>query len=94
MAQAYALNIGDAYGYLVAYRYPAMSRVIQAAGRLIRSSQDRGVLCLVDPRFQNPLFRCFFPDNWCSSNVNSLELPLEVKRFWDEPDLMRIGNAG
>ncbi len=76
----------DAYGRLVAFRHPAMSRVIQAAGRLVRSHEDRGVLCLVDPRFRQRQYRSFFPDNWCSCNVNSLELPIELHRFWAKAD--------
>ena len=70
------------FGRLVAFRYPAMSRVIQAAGRLIRSHNDHGVLCLIDPRYRQSDYRCFFPDNWCSCYVNSLELPVELERFW------------
>ena len=76
----------DAYGRLIAFRHPAMSRVIQAAGRLVRSHEDRGVLCLIDPRFRKSEYRGLFPDNWCSCTVNSLELPIELERFWATTD--------
>ena len=75
------------FGRLVAFRHPAMSRVIQAAGRLIRSRQDRGVLCLIDPRYKQSDYQCFFPDNWCSCYVNSLELPVELERFWTSSNI-------
>jgi len=82
IAGAYAASRSGGFGRLVAFRHPAMSRVIQAAGRLIRSHEDRGVLCLIDPRYRQADYKCFFPDNWCSCYVNSLELPVELERFW------------
>ena len=41
--------MGD--GFAFAYRYPGMHKVLQAAGRLIRSDTDRGVLLLLDDRY-------------------------------------------
>jgi DNA excision repair protein ERCC-2 len=50
---------GDEYGYV----NPAMNRVVQAAGRLIRTERDRGVVVLMDERFaQDRYLRCFPPD--------------------------------
>jgi DNA excision repair protein ERCC-2 len=41
-------------GFDFAYRYPGINRVLQAAGRVIRTGQDRGALLLVDKRFCRP----------------------------------------
>lgn len=51
-------------GFDVAYRFPGMTRVMQAAGRVIRTEQDRGVVILVDERFQQTSYRGLFPAEW------------------------------
>ncbi|MGY6567136.1 MAG: ATP-dependent DNA helicase [Halomonadaceae bacterium] len=51
---------GDAY----AYRIPGLIKVIQAAGRVIRSPEDRGTLVLMDDRFRRAEVRRLFPDWW------------------------------
>ena len=51
-------------GHCVAFEQPAMVKVVQAAGRILRSPEDRGVLCLVDPRFLEPRYQQFFPRFW------------------------------
>ncbi|MDX5378825.1 MAG: ATP-dependent DNA helicase [Halomonas sp.] len=51
---------GDAY----AYRIPGLIKVIQAAGRVIRSPQDSGTLVLMDDRFQQPEVRKLLPEWW------------------------------
>jgi DNA excision repair protein ERCC-2 len=79
-APAHAL---DDPGYLAAYRQPAMTRVVQAAGRLIRTEQDRGVLCLVDDRFQAPQYRRFFPDFWQPRVVLSNSVARQLDAFWN-----------
>ncbi len=47
-----------------AYIYPGMNRVLQAAGRVIRSEEDRGILLLIDDRFGDPLYRRMIPPHW------------------------------
>jgi DNA excision repair protein ERCC-2 len=74
---------GEDVGELAAYRQPAMTRVVQAAGRLIRSEQDRGVLCLVDDRFRQPLYRRFFPDFWRPRVVRASSIALQLDAFWN-----------
>ena len=66
----------------LAYRQPAMTRVVQAAGRVIRSASDRGVAVLVDPRFANHAYRAFMPSRWRIKNVPSGRAVDEVARFW------------
>lgn len=47
-----------------AYQFPGMTRVLQTAGRVIRSAADRGVIVLVDPRFARSDFRALLPRHW------------------------------
>ncbi|WP_194791464.1 ATP-dependent DNA helicase [Pseudomonas sp. UFMG81] len=51
-------------GFDYAYLYPGVRKVIQAAGRVIRGDQDRGVLYLIDERFTEPRVRQMFPSWW------------------------------
>jgi Rad3-related DNA helicase len=53
---------GDGYAY--AYLYPGLQRVVQAAGRVIRTPQDRGVLHLIDDRFQRASVKALLPSWW------------------------------
>lgn len=72
-------------GRLYAYEYPAINRVEQAAGRVIRTDTDRGVIVLIDDRLSSPEMAERFPDFWpqiaCTSDVDTLSVILE--RFWD-----------
>jgi DNA excision repair protein ERCC-2 len=70
-------------GFDYAYLYPGMNRVLQAAGRLIRSETDRGALLLIDPRFGERRYRSLFPSGWKPSTVRSSEeLRAELESFW------------
>ncbi|MEW6750495.1 MAG: ATP-dependent DNA helicase [Candidatus Latescibacterota bacterium] len=51
-------------GFAYAYAYPGMNRVLQAAGRVIRSPEDRGVVLLVDQRFGQEQYQRLFPPYW------------------------------
>lgn len=51
-------------GFAYAYTYPGMSKVLQAAGRLIRSEEDHGVVLLLDDRFLEPELQAAFPREW------------------------------
>ena len=50
-------------GYDFANRIPGLTRVLQTVGRVIRTETDRGVVVLVDDRFQTPFYRDNFPDH-------------------------------
>ena len=71
-------------GFAYAYRYPGMNKVLQSAGRVIRTAQDRGVVLLLDERFAKSEYRKMFPREWeeyeyCSrSNVAD-----KLGRFWE-----------
>ena len=69
-------------GQKVAFLQPAMTRIVQAAGRLLRSPDQRGVICLIDPRFEFPQYRQFFPSHWRPRIVPSGELGKAVENFW------------
>jgi DNA excision repair protein ERCC-2 len=73
----------DDAGFLAAYQQPAMTRVVQAAGRLIRSEQDRGVLCLVDDRFLQAQYRRFFPDFWRPIAIRAKTAHSQLDAFWN-----------
>ncbi len=74
-------------GYDYAYRYPGMNKVLQAAGRLIRTSSDVGVILLLDDRFLLPENLCLLPEEWdryYRVNLENVESTLEV--FWKKVD--------
>ncbi len=51
-------------GFDFAYRYPGMNKVLQAAGRVIRTPEDEGVVLLIDDRFAQAQYRALFPPHW------------------------------
>lgn len=69
-------------GYELAYRQPGLTRVVQAAGRVVRHSSDRGVILLIDPRFTHREFQSYFPTHWLPKVVRSNDLGTELQRFW------------
>ena len=75
---------GDGWGRLVAYTQPALVKNIQAAGRLIRSERDVGVICLVDPRFTSAEVQRFFPAHWRPRVTRAQEVPAAVTQFWQQ----------
>jgi len=51
-------------GYDYTYLYPGIQKVVQAAGRVIRTQQDQGVVMLIDDRFAEPNVRPLLPRWW------------------------------
>ncbi|MDL2217709.1 PD-(D/E)XK nuclease family protein [Christensenellaceae bacterium OttesenSCG-928-M15] len=51
-------------GFDYAYVYPGMNKVLQAAGRVIRSEEDHGVVLLIDSRFATPRYLALYPPHW------------------------------
>ena len=82
MAEFFAAEAGAELGQTMAYNQPAMARVIQAAGRLIRSPEDRGVICLVDPRFERRELQNFFPSYWQPQSIGLNEVKNSVNSYW------------
>lgn len=69
-------------GFDYAYRYPGMNKVLQAAGRVIRTPEDRGVVLLIDDRFHSPEYSRLFPPHW--AHLRSAPSPAGLKRFLGE----------
>lgn len=71
-------------GYEYAYVYPGMNKVMQSAGRVIRTINDRGVVVLVDERFNNRVYKNLFPQEWDNPIVVHAinELGQGIKNFW------------
>ena len=73
---------GDGFGF--AYRYPGMQKVAQAAGRLIRSETDRGVLLLLDDRFTQRAYHQLLPEHITMNRVQSIdEISAFARDFWE-----------
>ncbi|WOX05588.1 ATP-dependent DNA helicase [Microbulbifer pacificus] len=71
-------------GFDIAYRYPGLTRVLQAAGRVIRTETDRGVVILADARFADPFYRPLFPQHWQLQHcANGEVLSTALGNFWD-----------
>jgi len=74
---------GFGTGYDVAYTYPGMRRVLQAAGRVIRTETDRGVVLLLDTRYDGEKVRELLPNHWRVERIKKLEiLKNRLKEFW------------
>ena len=74
-----------AAGFEYAYAIPAMAKAIQAAGRVIRSETDRGLIVLMDNRFLEPGFSSAMPADWFAAEVRELvsdAILKEVSDFW------------
>ena len=64
MRQRLDARFGDARGYDYTYLYPGLRKVVQAAGRVIRTEHDAGLLYLFDERFARPAVRALLPAWW------------------------------
>ena len=72
-------------GFDYAYRYPGMNKVLQAAGRVIRTEEDVGIIVLLDERFRQISYRRLFPREWTSyEEVTKDSISERIERFWDE----------
>jgi len=75
-------------GFAYAYQYPGMNKVMQAAGRVIRTAEDRGTVLLIDSRFTTRRYLENMPAHWSYLRVvkNSAELDEKLKIFWNKKD--------
>lgn len=70
-------------GFEYAYLYPGMNKVLQAAGRVIRTATDKGCILLLDERFANNQYRALFPREWSNLlYVNRDNMLNYVENFW------------
>ena len=70
-------------GFDYAYLYPGMNKVLQSAGRVIRTERDRGLILLLDDRFRQRQYRDIFPREWEGIRICSAQsLPAYLEEFW------------
>ncbi len=71
-------------GFAYAYRYPGMNKVLQAAGRVIRTKEDRGIVLLLDERFLQREYLDLFPQEWQEYERCTIQnVEHKIKNFWD-----------
>jgi Rad3-related DNA helicase len=75
----------ESTGYDYAYTYPGMNNVLQAAGRVIRTHEDFGIVVLADDRYATPKYRALFPEHWKGVQYagNASSLAEIIRRFWE-----------
>ncbi len=87
MRRYYQRRYGAGFDY--AYIVPAMAKAVQAAGRVIRSETDRGLIVLMDSRFTEPGYSRSMPADWFRSDARELvsySILGEVDEFWRSGD--------
>jgi Rad3-related DNA helicase len=70
-------------GYDYAYKFPGMNKVLQSAGRVIRTVEDTGIVVLLDERFTERNYLRLFPREWGNyviTNINNIED--RILHFW------------
>lgn len=79
-------EIGSGFEY--AYVFPGMNKVMQSAGRVIRTAVDRGVVVLIDERFRQPYYSQLFPTEWDSPITLEKENDIKeiIDNFWEEKE--------
>ena len=71
-------------GFDYSYRYNGMNKVLQAAGRVIRTAEDVGIVALLDERFLQFTYRKLFPREWEQYEMVTVDtVAKRVERFWD-----------
>ncbi len=70
-------------GFDYAYRIPGMNRVLQAAGRVIRTEEDKGIVMLMDERFLDRSYQRMFPREWSGfSVISGRNITDALESFW------------
>ncbi|MGN1187746.1 MAG: ATP-dependent DNA helicase, partial [Lachnospiraceae bacterium] len=81
----------EGMGYDYAYTYPGMNKVMQAAGRVIRTMEDVGVILLLDERFAKKEYVRLFPEEWDDYRLVDMEqAPEVVAEFWKSVEEKRV----
>jgi DNA excision repair protein ERCC-2 len=84
MRKYYEDHYGSGFDY--AYTFPAMAKAVQAAGRVIRSETDRGLIVLMDGRFIQPSYTQSMPKEWFGHQATELvsnAILKEISEFWE-----------
>ena len=70
-------------GFDYAYRFPGMNKVLQAAGRVIRTREDKGVILLLGERFMESRYQQLFPREWSDIRATTVrDAGKRVREFW------------
>lgn len=70
-------------GYDYAYKYPGMNKVLQAAGRVIRSVDDYGVIVLLDDRYNSVSYQKMYPNEWKNMKITRISsFKSDLHEFW------------
>jgi DNA excision repair protein ERCC-2 len=88
MREYYQRKFGAGFDY--AYTIPAMAKAVQAAGRVIRSETDAGLIVLMDRRFLETSYSQAMPTDWFESDVSEIvsdSILSEVAGFWKTQDV-------
>ncbi|AUH72684.2 ATP-dependent DNA helicase [Legionella sainthelensi] len=87
MKQYYEAHYKEGQEY--AYTYPAMAKAVQAAGRVIRSETDKGLIVLMDNRFLQSSYSQCMPKDWFSQSPHELvstSILQEIQSFWEQEE--------
>ena len=82
LADRFAKLHGHDSGQAAAYFQPALNKVLQVCGRLIRSSTHRGIIYLIDARYLSGEIQKFFPSHWRPTVVSKTKAAEITRRFW------------
>ena len=76
-------------GFSYAYLYPGMNKVLQAAGRVIRTETDKGIIVLLDSRFEYSSYRNIFPPDWAGQmdRCTKENVSEKIQAFWNSGEL-------
>ena len=77
-------------GYEYAFMWPGFNRVTQAAGRLIRSEDDFGIVLLIDDRYGRPDYRRLLPEEWHTLHTSDREEALGAIRSSGRISMIRV----
>ncbi len=73
-------------GFAYAYSYPGIGKVLQAAGRVIRTEEDRGIILLIDQRYRTAQYQRLLPADWFPlCRVNGTNIEGILQEFWKGP---------
>ena len=72
-------------GFEYAYLYPGINRVLQAAGRVIRTENDRGVVLLIDQRYGRFQYKTLLREEWDPISVQDIQQLVDaLQKFWNQ----------
>lgn len=69
-------------GFEFAYQFPGVNKVLQSAGRVIRTETDKGVILLLDTRYQGRYYRRYFPESWGFDKLEAAFVKERLEAFW------------